>query len=798
MLRSYLTLALRTLRSQRSYTFLNLTGLSVGMAGGLLIFVFLRHHLSTDRHHAHFDRLVRISTDLHLDDGSIEFSAAGPGPLAKALRTRYPQVEQAGFLLGIRELNVAVRQSTTRPPTRFLEHEGVGFVEPEWLETLTYEWLQGDAKTALRAPNRAVLTESWAQRYFGTADALGQTLILDNKATVTVTGIVADPPGPTDTPLGLFVSLSTAPQIGVTMDPNTDWWALNSANRVYARLKSPEALTRLQTAMPDLSKQQYEKSAHIFQFMVQPLSDLHFDIARDPAHAIRSSLLWALGVVGLLLVLAACINFVNLATAQRLQRGKEVGVRKTLGSSRGQLVGQFLLETLLLVLAATVMAVLLTRLLLPFFNNWVQLNLTLRLNAPTVGFIGALLLGVVLLAGAYPALVLSGVSPWAALRGRLTTSASGLRVRQGLVVVQFAVCQALIFGALVVVQQVRYIQEADLGFQKDKVVVVNLPYGQKPRQDAFKQKLLEHTAIQSVSLSVLPPSNSLFYGGSFKFDGKPDWEKYPITDKLGDADYLKTYGLHLLAGRNITPGDTIRDYVINETLMRKLGFQRPEAVLGRRLQYHLSAVPLPIVGVVKDFHQKSLREIITPCILANQASWYRRAGIRLTGNPGQALTHIQQTWRQIFPDEVFTYQFLDQQIAQLYQTETLINRVINTFTILAILICCLGLYGLVTHVVTQRTKEIGIRKVLGASVAGIVRLLSGDFLKPVLLAALLGLPLAGYVMSRWLQDFAFRIELTWWLFALAGGLAVCVALLTVSFQSIKAALANPVKSLRNE
>ena len=799
MLQNYLKIALRNLRSQRSYTLLNITGLTVGMAGGLLIFLFINHHFSTDRHHANYDRIVRIDTDLYLEDGSVEYNAEGPPPLATALRTRYPQVEQAGFLLGIHDLNVSIRRPGAAQPVRFLEHSGVGFVEPEWLEVLTYIWLRGNSKTALRAPNRAVLTESWAKRYFGTANVMGQTLTLDNKAVVTVAGVVADSPGPTDTDLGLFVSLPTAYQIGVNRGLDKDWWLLNSANRVYARLKSPEALTRLQQAMPTLSKQQYGEMARSYQFVVQPLADLHFDIARDPEHSVRSSLLWSIGAIGLLLVLAACVNFINLATAQALRRGKEVGIRKTLGSSRRQLVRQFLLETALITSVATGLSVLLTVAALPVFNNWMQLRLALHPDGLTVGIVSGLFVLVTLLAGVYPALVLSGVSPWAALRGKLSASAAGITIRKVLVVGQFAICQVLILGALVVAQQLLYMQQADLGYRKDNVVMMALPYDQKARHDAFKQILLSYAGIRSVSLSVMPPSSALAYGGSFKAEGKLDWEKYPVATKLADADYLTTYGLQLLAGRNITPGDTIRDYVINEAFMRKLGFQKPEQVLGRRLQYYLSSVPLPIVGVVNNFNQKSLRDEIAPCLIANWAPWYRRAGIRMVShNPMPTLQHIRQVWQQIFPDEVFDYQFLDEQIASFYETEQLMARLVNTFTALAILICCLGLYGLVAFSVEQRTKEIGVRKVLGASVASIVTLLSKDFLKLVLVALIIASPLAWYVMHQWLNDFAYKINIEWWVFALAGALAIGIALLTVSFQSIKAALLNPVTSLRSE
>ncbi|GAB4031799.1 FtsX-like permease family protein [Spirosoma jeollabukense] len=800
MVLNYLKIALRNLWSQRAYTLLNVLGLTVGIAGGLLIFLFLRYHLSTDRYQTHFDRLVRFSTDLHLEDGTVEPDAGGPPPLAKTLRTSYPQVEQAAFMLNQPDIQVSFQRATDTPLTRFMEHSGIAFVEPEWLDVLTYTWIAGNPRTALRAPNQIVLTESWAKRYFSTSNCLGKRLTLQNKAVTTVVGVVADAPGPTDTPIQMLVSLPTMYSIGVSAGMADDWFALNSTNRVYARLKNSSAIGALQQAMPALEKKYYGPSAHLFKLIIQPFANLHTDVLRDPAHAIRSPLLWSLGIIGLLLVVVACINFVNLSTAQALRRGKEIGVRKTLGSTRGQLIRQFLAETSLVVGAALVLGLLLTLLILPVFTDWVQLPLRLHLDGLTVGFLGLLAGGILLLAGGYPAFVLSGFSPWAALTGSLkTTSSGGLTLRRVLVIAQFTVCQVLLLCALIITRQTHHMQQADPGFTKGNVVIVDLPYNQKARHDAFKQKLLAYSSIRSVSLSVVPPATPAMYGGQIKFNGKPDWEKFPIRDRLADADYLKTYGLYLLAGRTITPGDTIRDYVINETLMHKLGYRKPEQILGKPMLHYLSHVPLPIVGVVKDFYQKSLRDEISPCVIACWPEWYRKAGVRVAGQDmTQTLDQLKKSWQEVFPDEVFTYQFFNEEVASMYKTETLIVRLVNAFTLLVILIGCLGLYGLVSYVVVQRTKEIGVRKVLGASVSSIVALLSKDFLTLVLIAIVLASPVAYYAMNRWLEDFAYRIEISGWVFAGAGLLAMVIALLTVSYQSIKAALVNPVKSLRSE
>ncbi|RYC68834.1 ABC transporter permease [Spirosoma sordidisoli] len=798
MLTNYLRIAWRNLRAQRNYTFINAVGLTIGMAGGLLIFVFLRHHLSVDRHHAQLDRLFRVNTDLHLADGTIEYNPESPLPMAQTLRRDYPQVEQAAFLIMNRQLTVSIRQPGATAPVRFLEHKGTGLAEPEWFDILSYTWLRGDSRTALREPGSVVLTESWAKKYFGDTNPIGRRMTLNNSVAATVTGVLADPPLMTDTNLGLFISMSTLKQLIPEYD-ETGWYWLNSTNRLYVKLRQPEAAASLEASFPALSKKHYGADAHVFQFHLQSLRAIHTDVKRG-GETIRASLLWALGTIGGLLVLAACINFVNLATVQALRRRKEVGIRKTLGSSRWQLIGQFLLETALITGVAAGLALLLVAGLLPAFADWVKLPLSLRPDWLTAVGVGGLVVSVVLLAGAYPALVLSGFAPWAALRGKgLSATGAGLTVRRVLVVAQFVVCQALLVASVVVASQIRYIQKADLGFTQNNVVVVALPNREKSAREAFQQQLASYPDVRSISFSHRAPASAQLFGGQFRFNGRADWEAYPVRDRLADANYLATYGLTLLAGRNIASSDTIREYLINETLLHKLGFRDPQQVLGKTLQYHLSPVPLPIVGVVKDFHEKSLREPIAPCLIASQSSWYAQAGIQISGRTRpQTMQRIQEVWQRLYPADVFEYQFLDEQVAAFYETETLVARLVNVFTGVAILICCLGLYGLIAHVVIQRTREIGVRKVLGASVTSIVALLSKDFLQLVAVAIVIASPLTWYVMGQWLQGFAYRAELTWWFFALAGLVSVSIALMSISFQSIKAALANPVQSLRSE
>ncbi|NBB19921.1 FtsX-like permease family protein [Runella sp. CRIBMP] len=797
MLKNYLETTLRNLRAKRVYTTLNILGLSVGMASGLLIFLFISHHLSTDRHHQKFNRIYRIVTDLHLEDGSVEYYPEAPLPMARAFRADFPQIEQAAYLKMNRELTVSVLLPNQSAPKRFLELNTTALVESELFDILDYQWLKGNQKTALRKPNTVVITQSLAKKYFGTLDPLGRTINLDNLTEAKITGVLADPPKTTNTDIQLFISAATLPRLIPDFDVN-DWWSLNSTDRVYLTLKNPLSAARLEAALPALSKKHFAENASVFQFHIQPLADVHFDVQRiGGSPTVRPSLLWSLGAVGLFLVLIACINFINLATAQALSRGKEIGIRKTLGSTKRQIRGQFLLETALIVLISAVFAVIFALICIPIFNQWLPNGPMFQFTPQAIGFLLLLVVLVTVLAGGYPAFVLSGFSPWAALKGPLVKSRKNLSLRKLLIMFQFGICQALLVGTLVVTHQVRYLQDSDLGFSKNNIVIINLPNPSKTALSAFKNDLRQSPYVQSISACYRPPAAAVMNGGSFKFGGKSTWETFPIRERLADSDYLSTFDLHLAAGRNITESDTIREYLVNEALLKKLNIKDSKQILGRKLETYLSPVALPIVGVVKDFHLRSLHETIQPCFIATQTARYKKVGVQIVGqHPEQTLRFIEQSWQKRYPNEVFTYEYLDEQLAKFYQTETLIFRVSVVFAGIAILISCLGLYGLVLFTMTQRTQEIGIRKVLGASVAGIISLLSKDFLKLVAAAIVVASPLAWYAMNQWLQDFAYHIQMEWWMIGLAGTLSIFITLLTVSFHSIKAALMNPVKSLK--
>ncbi|GAA4434045.1 ABC transporter permease [Ravibacter arvi] len=766
------------------------------MTGGILIFLFVRHHLSTDRHHSKFNRIYRIVYDQHLPDGSIEYNPEAPWPMASALRSELPGEEQAAFLSMNQELTLSI-DLPGQGVKRFLMHSGSAFAEPEWFGVFDFQWLAGNPETALSEPNTVVLTESSARRYFGALDPIGRRIRLNDTVDATVTGVLAEPVGATDLDLDVYISVATLPSLKPGYAAG-DWSVLNSTDRVFVVLKDIRSFSNLETTLAGIAARSYGSDAGL-SFHAQPLADVHFDVKRRGG-VIRASMLWSLAALGVLLVLTACINFVNMATAQALRRGKEVGVRKILGSSRGQLTAQFLVETSLVAVSSLLAALLLTALLLPVFSSWAKTPLQFYFDTPTVLFLVLLIVIVIFLAGGYPSITLSGLLPVTALRGKLIGhTVGGLQLRQLLVGAQFVIGQVLMIGAIVVAAQMRYIQHADIGFQKENIVLVNLPPGRPALQQAFKNELRNYPSVKDVSISFLPLSTPGMYGGTFKFGNRDQDEKFVIRERFADADYLDTYGLKLIAGRNITPSDTIKEYVVNEALLRKLNIQDPQQIIGQSLQYYRSAIPLPIVGVVRDFHLQSVHEAVQPCFIASSADLYRQASIRLSGQRiQQSLRQIEGVWQKFYPTQVFEATFLDENLARYYETEILISRLVDTATLVAILIGCLGLYGLMTFVVIQRTKEIGIRRVLGASAVSVVKLLADDFLRLVLMAFLVAAPIGWYLMNRWLEDFAYRIELEWWCFGAAGLSMTGVALVTVVSHSLKAALANPVKSLRSE
>lgn len=802
MMKNYFKIAWRNLWKHKFYTLINMLGLALSIGCSIILFQFITYHFSFDSYHHDAKQVYRVVHRLTFFDGVPLYDQGAPIALARDIKADDPRVKDVGILLRMHDINVTVPQSDDGSRRMFAEHENIGITDGHFFNLFDYQWEQGNKNTALAEPNTVVLSHGLAEKYFGSQDVISKNIRVDNKNTFKVTGVLKDHPANTDIKSDLFLSLSTLRSIypDVYKPLHDDWNFINSTNSIYIKLKSEVDPQIVENHLNQLNvKAQGAAKAKPYHFMMLPLSEVHFD--GRFAGVIQRSILATLGLIGLLLVIIACVNFINMATAQSFKRAKEIGTRKVLGSSPGAIFIQFISETSYIVLFAALLSFVMVIIAVPVLNNWLQTQLTFNVftDYHLAGFIMVVLVIIILAAGSYPALILSRFKPVNALKNQVgdKTQAAGL-TRKGLIIVQNVIAQVLIISTILITMQVKYLKTADLGFNKNAVLMLPVPNNDKSKTDYLRNQLLADPAIKSVSYCYRAPSSTADKGGSIKYDTR-DWEKFVGYTQIGDANYIKTFGIQLVAGRNIAESDTAREYLVNEMLVHKLGLKDPQQAIGRQFTAgDLSNNPGIIVGVVKDFHAKSLYTAIAPEYISTFRRGYQYMGVKIgSGNPSSVIDHIKKEWQTAFPDNVFEYRFLDQQIADFYQKEELLNKLITSGAVIAIFISCLGLLGLISLLTLQRTKEIGIRKVLGASVTNITGLLSIDFLKLVLIAVIVASPIAWLMMSKYLQNFAYRINIQWWVFVLAAFVALLIAFITVSFQSIKAATANPVESLRS-
>ena len=807
MLQNYLKITLRNLRKQIGYTFINVVGLGLGLAVCVLILLYVQDDLSYDQFHEHADTVYRVGLEGAINGQHIK-TVSTSAPMAAVLVQEYPEVVQATRVLNVGPVLFAKGTQQFYEDHFFLTDSTV-------LDVFTYPLLQGDPKTALAEPNSLILTESTARKYFGDENPMGQVLRYEGQEDFTVTGIAADVPENTHLRwelLGSIVSNERA---------ESPVWISNSFY-TYLRLREGYNPSDLEAKFPDLVRkyvapqveqalgQSFEEvlaAGLEWGYFLQPLTDIHLHsqgIDGGPGREGDISYVYMLSVIAAFVLLIACINFMNLATARSANRAKEVGLRKVLGSNRRQLIQQFLGESVLLAIIAMLLALVVTVALLPLFNN--MADKALALDSRVVLGLGGLALGAGLLAGLYPAFVLSSFRPAAVLKGTLATGASGGRIRSVLVVTQFAISIALLVGTGVVFDQLRYMQTMRLGFDQEQVVVLRAETEEARDQfDAFRQALLQSPdVVQVAGASGIP---GRFNNDTvFRPEGAPNEKIYDFHVVSATSEYLETLGLDLVTGRSFTqerPSDVNSAYVINETGARLLGWT-PDEAIGKAFTRVAAGdndedLPGQIVGVVQDFHFDSMHEAISPLAIYLTPGYVYYLPIRIRPeNVPETLAFIEEKYAAFQPTHPFQYTFLDEDFGRLFEQEEQLSRIYGAFTLFAIFIACLGLFGLASFITQQRTKEIGVRKVLGATVPQIVVLLSKEFTKLVVLAFVLAAPVAYLIMDRWLQDFAYRVDVQWYVLALAGGAALLVAWGTVSYQSIRAAMTDPVKALRYE
>jgi len=791
MLRNYFKIALRNLQRRKAYTLINVLGLSLGLASAILIFSFVKYHLSFDTFHSKKDRIYRIVTEDHME--KVFYYPGTPPPVGKAFRNDYTFAEKVSRVFVMYGPQISLPFSSGNQ--KFQEGQGVAFAEPGFFDILDFPLLKGDKEKVLTEPNTALVTERIARKYFGDADPIGKIIRLSNKTDFRITGVLADLPENTDRRQEIYLPFSNLKDYNPWAAGDDGWGGVASDFQCFVLLKPGVSAATVNQVFPAFSRKYYDGDyEQEWQFKLQPLADIHFNPAFDGKMSGKN--IWALSLIGVFLIVTAAVNFINLATAQALNRAKEVGIRKALGSVRGQLFWQFIAETAVINLVAMLLAFVLIRLTLPLLGVLFDVPVSLHFFEGIYLFLPLLLVLVIFLSGAYPGLVIAGFQPVRALKGALTQQhVGGFSLRRGLVVTQFVISQLLIIGTLVVVYQMRYVSRANIGFQKDAVVMIPVPAAEKAKVSTLRSELSGLSGVEKLSFCNQPPIGA-GGGREMVYDHRSRRENYDVVLKLGDEQYLSTFGLQLLAGRNLYPSDTIREYLVNETLVKKLGVTN-DAVIGKNAM--INDVNGTIVGVIKDFHNESFHSPIRPLAITTQTRSYYSCAVKVnTASLSPTLKAVQKTWAQLYPDNIYQSEFLDERVARYYQLDQRIQQVIQTFTVIAIFIACLGLYGLVSFMAARKTREVGVRKVLGASVESILWLFGKEFVRLLLLAFVIAAPLAWWVMNKWLESFVYRISPGPGIFGLAMLITLVIACLTVGYSAVKAAVMNPVKSLRSE
>lgn len=797
MLKNYLKIAIRNLQRNKVYASINVLGLALSMSCGILIFALVKHHLSFDNFHNNSNRIYRIVTEQHRDNISYTFSV--PNPLGKAFRNDYTFGEKVARICTFDEQLITVKQGNEIK--KFKDEEGVAFTEPEFFEIFNYPLLQGDKKTVLSEPNTAIMTERAAKKYFGDENPINKTFKLDNRIEFKITGVLKDLPNNTDRKTEIYASYPTLKSFNEWSASDDSWGGISSQMQCFVLLRQGISPAQVEKVMPAYVKKYRPTAKNVHHYKFQPLAEMHFD-ARYSGPMDKKNL-WVLSFIGLFLIITACVNFINLATAQALKRSKEVGVRKVLGSLRMQLFWQFISETGLITIVGASVAIVLAFIALPYVNTWFNSQISINVigDWQLMLFIVSLIVVVTLFSGSYPGLILAGFQPVLALKGKLSQqNIGGFNTRRTLIITQFAISQVLIIGMVIIANQMKYAQQSDLGFQKDAIVMVPIASASNlSTQKTLQNQFAAINGVEKVSIFNRPPASSAGWSTSIRFDNRAEDEVFRVNIKSADDQYVPTFGLELVAGRNVFPADSMRECLVNETFIRKLNLRSPQDVIGKTISMNNGRMSGPIVGVIKDFHDKSFHEEINPVCIAEIAPNYETYGIKLNmANAQSTLAAVEKIWTKAHPDQIYEYQFLDETIAEFYETESIMLKLIQAFSGIAIFIGCLGLYGLVSFMVAQKTKEIGIRKVLGGTISNIIWIFGKEFSRLIVIAFLVAAPLAWWLMNSWLQDFKFHIDIKPEVFILAIASTFVVATLTVGYQVMKAALMNPVKSLKSE
>lgn len=808
MIRNYLTVAFRNFLRNRSYSLINILGLSIGLTACIIIFLLISYEVKFDKFHGKYDRIYRVARDIKSASG-MEYEGVTPYPFAAAFRNDFPDIPLVTQMHYQSEGYVKIG-------TEKHQIEGVLFADTVFFKVFDFEVVSGNPEVDLGEPNKVFVTESTAANLALNVGDRFRLWERDSKLDLEVVGIVKDPPASSHIQFTMIVSLPT-----FTTEyfgwPVTSW-GLTSSGFSYVVLPeevSPESVNERFAAF--VEKYYNNEEGDRQRYWLQPLGDVHFNTryASTPSNTgnVDTTQLVIMAVLGIFILIIACINYINLATALAVRKSREIGIRKTLGAKRNQLAAYFLSETFLLTLVAVVISLGLAEWLLPWLRSFVEkdINLALFSSPDLLIFLLVLIALATLFSGFYPAVILSGFEPAAVLKNKITAQGGGSFVRRVLVVLQFFIAQVMIIGTLVISDQMDYFATRPLGFSRESVINVPLPANDKHLLDQLRTRLESNSNIRNVSFAVGAPTSGSNIGTGYYLPEEGPSSSRRVGIKTVDYHYLDTYQLKLKAGRWFyeSEGDRAADttlaqndryvFVVNEAAVRALGYASPEEILNKHITVGLNEITAPVVGVVQDFHTSSLHEPILPVVLMNYPSLYFNTGISVhTGNLQETIDFIQKTWSDIYPEHYFEYEFLDDHIAKLYRQEDRQLVLFRIFAGVSIFIGCLGLLGLVSFMANQKMKEVGVRKVFGATVSAIVLLFSREFVRLVVISFLMAAPLAWFLMNKWLENFEYHVDIHWSVFVIGLITTLVIALLTVSYRSVKAGLANPVDTLRIE
>jgi putative ABC transport system permease protein len=809
MFSNYLKIAWRNLLKNKTFSLINIIGLASGLACFILIALYITDELSYDRYHEKANRIYRINSDIRFGGTDLNM-AVSADPMGATLKKDYPQVEQ------FTRIYASEGSKLFKKDNVYITEDRVVYADSTLFDVFTFPAIAGDAKTALNEPNTVVLTESTAKKYFGSVDAaIGKTMECNDERNrlYKVTAVIKDIPKNSHFIFDMFLSMDNVDyNFNTFLSHNFHTYIVLKAGADYKAFEKnfvqvidkyilPEAKQFMQIE----SMKDFEKTGNRLSYSLIPLTDIHLKSERNVELGVNGSIqyVYIFGAVALFILLIACINFMNLSTARSASRAKEVGIRKVLGTEKKSLIRQFLAESTLTSFIALLLAVVITWLALNWFNDLAgkEFKMTDLLKPGFLLFLLAMPVLVGLVAGSYPAFFLSSFKPIAVLKGKMNTGFSKSNLRSGLVVFQFFTTILLITGTIVIYKQLNYIQSTKIGFRKEQVMVVDIPSMSTSTAESFKAEVSKLSSVKSSSFAgFLPVSNSSRNDNTWSTEAVMDEKNgFNMQNWRIDYDYIPTLGMEIIKGRNFSPqyGSDSTALIINEATAALIGGGDP---IGKKLYTSGGQNPTiyTVIGVVKNFNYESLRKNVSPlCFRLGNNRWTTAFRVD-TKDMKNLLAQVESKFKTMAPGMPFSYSFLDESFDRMYRDEQRIGKVAFSFSFLAILIACLGLFGLATYMAEQRTKEIGIRKVLGASVSGIVQMLSKDFVKLVLIACVFAIPLAWWAMSEWLQNFAYRVSIGWWVFAAAAVIALIIAVLTVSSQAVKAALSNPVKSLRTE